>query len=147
MNKRLLADFTLILLIAVCIIGCSRKSSQSTADDEKESQKKLQEHLLKPKEEKIVLLALKYKLDRDKIEAVVRTYLTNHDTMFLILQVDRPSEVPKTESIPETIAYLEREYGIPSDVLASIIIDYQMWDFIDFARDFARDRDRSKEME
>jgi len=123
---------------AILLAGCSGQPPQSQTRDAAASQKELEELLLRPREEKVQLLALKYKIPPEKINAVVRTYLTNHDYMYLMLQrgnsAENNSQPLRSKSIQETIAHLEREQGIPSDTLASVIIDYQIWDYVDYAR-------------
>lgn len=121
-----------VLPLAAFLIGCSQEEPKepSTSNDE-EVRKAIEEFYMKPKEEMFALLAIKYNLPSNKIDAVMHTYLSNHDRMYMMIQNDGPFRMDnssfETKPITETIKILEREYGIPSDILASMIIDYKIW--------------------
>lgn len=135
--------------LAIFLSGCSGKTPPAPQIDAQRQQEQIEELILKPRIEKVQLLALKYKLSTNQVEAIIHSYLKNHDPLFHLLQasgsLSRSNQPARMSSVPETIAYLEREHGIPSDVLASIIIDYQVWEYADQFRDTEREVARESE--
>ena len=105
----------------------------------------LEQLILNPKSTKIELLSLKYSVPVEAIRLVAQTYLYNHDELLVMMikggSIARPENVPILfNSIPETIEHLSQELHIPNSILASIIIDYETWEYYEQLKDNNRDR-------
>lgn len=127
-----IAGITLVLIT----IGCeSKKSREERKLKEQVRFAQFQEQLLKPGENKTILLALKYKIEPERVEDIVTSYLSVHEPMYRLLKQafqgsgeESDSMISSNdETIIQTINKLSKRHNIPPDILASIIVDYQMW--------------------
>lgn len=132
MKKIILLFLPTFLFVIGCFSNSATPAQNSKSGENEKALKELREAFLKPKKEKLELLAIKYKINPEKIEVVIRTYLTKHDNWGkLFEQSENNNSDSQNNSIIETIKVLEKEENIPSDILASIIIDFQMWNTLE----------------
>ena len=126
--------FCLISLVLIGSIFLSACDTEKRKADEKELQEKLTNLLNSdPDEEKVTLLAIKYKTDPQVVCNIVDSYLTSHEFVSLKEIFDKDNKLEKDTNkstkptIIETIHNLSVKHQIAEDVLVSIIIDYQIW--------------------
>jgi hypothetical protein len=117
-------------------LGCSKTSDKAEQIVSPEESKKLISELIsKPREEMVALLAIKYRLDPAIINNIVRTYLSSHDQLYRLLNLDNspPNNANKSVTVFETIQQLNKEHNIEPSILAAIVIDYKIWSAVDAA--------------
>ena len=128
--------FCLISLVLIGSIFLSACDTEKRKADEKELQEKLTNLLNSdPDEEKVTLLAIKYKTDPQVVSNIVDSYLSSHDFMHNVLKemfdndnkLEKDTNKSTKPTIIETIHNLSVKHKIAEDVLVSIIIDYQIW--------------------
>jgi|ETNmetMinimDraft_35_1059890.scaffolds.fasta_scaffold148795_1 hypothetical protein len=128
--------FCLISLVLIGSIFLSACDTEKRKADEKELQEKLTNLLNSdPDEEKVTLLAIKYKTDPQVVSNIVDSYLSSHDFMHNVLKemfdndnkLEKDTNKSTKPTIIETIHNLSVKHQIAEDVLVSIIIDYQIW--------------------
>lgn len=129
-----LKSIVIVFLVFILCLSCQNKSDQQKNQQLKEIYELLGESP-KPDSEKVVLLSIKYNIEKTKVENVLDKYLSRHDPWYLstkeILLGDRKTqenEYPqKNKNFQETIYELSIKYDIPQEKLASLIIDYKIW--------------------
>ena len=132
MNKRHYI-YVILIISSLFLIGCdTQKDAEKRKAEAKETQEQLA-NFFKPDEEKLTLLAIKYKTDPQIVSNIVDSYLTSHEFVSLKEIFDKDNKLEKDTNkstkptIIETIHNLSVKHQIAEDVLVSIIIDYQIW--------------------
>ena len=137
MNKRHYI-YVILIISSLFLIGCdTQKDAEKRKAEAKETQEQLA-NFFKPDEEKLTLLAIKYKTDPQIVSNIVDSYLSSHDFMHNILKemfdnndndnkLEKDTNKSTKPTIIETIHNLSVKHKIAEDVLVSIIIDYQIW--------------------
>ena len=134
--KKIILNFIVCIALILIALGCESKESKEKRELEQQAfSEAFQELLLKPDENKINLLALKYKNKPEKIEDIITSYQSVHDHLsifekhFLQDSAEKNENLAssKDETVIQTINKLSKRYDIPTDIIASIIIDFQMW--------------------
>ena len=121
-----------IMIHLVFQIGCDFSGSKEKKDQEKKSF--VEDLFLKPSERKIQLLAIKYQVSQEGIQYIIQDYLSSHDFFYKLMKknMDKDNIKDKTSgsgepTIVETVSMLSEKLGISEHIIASIIIDYEMW--------------------
>lgn len=124
---------TLLLLCYFIAQGCSPQVQEDTrAERRAQSQEQMRQMFLRPSEDKVSVIAIKYGAPEESITTIVSTYLSNHDRMYQTMKrtVDSTGESALSArdiSIVETIRLLSQQTGMEEREIASIIVDYQSW--------------------
>ncbi len=124
--------FILILVLILCV-DCQKKIDQEKEDLMKQIYKSMGESP-NPDAEKVILLSFKYNLEEKIIEKVLDEYLSKYDEWYISIKeaLEGKSSTKKKnktkDNIQNTITELSSKYDISKDILASLIIDYIIWD-------------------
>jgi hypothetical protein len=114
-------------VVAVTVlVGCeSQQDKETRLAEQKEEEANTKEWYLEMfYREPAILLALKYKVDENKVFSL----LTDEDLVYgkgISDSLDVLEGKHSTENLKERIKAYSEQYGIPTDVIASIFIDYQ----------------------
>ncbi len=121
-----------IMIPLVFQIGCDFSGSKEKKAQEKKSF--VEDVFLKPSERKIQLLAIKYQVPLEGIQYIIQDYLSSHDFIYKLMKkdVDKDNIKDKTtgfveRTVVETVSMLSEKLGISEHIIASIIIDYEIW--------------------
>lgn len=124
--------FIFILLLILCV-SCQKKIDQEQEDLMKYIYESMGESP-NPDAEKVILLSFKYNLEEKIIEKVLDEYLSKYDEWYISVKevlegISSAKKENKTkDNIQNTITELSSKYDISKDILASLIIDYIIWD-------------------
>ena len=136
----LIGFFCLVYLCFACHKNENKSENQKKSG---ELASKMLEHLAKPDQEIVALLALKYNKPLDIVENVVDIYLT--DTDFVYKQTKsafQKKDVKETQKVNEinfellaldksayadTVARISSQFSLEPVIVASILIDYKVW--------------------
>ena len=124
--------FIFILLLILCV-SCQKKIDQEKEDLIKQIYESMGESP-NPDAEKVILLSFKYNLEEKIIEKVLDEYLSKYDEWYISVKeaLEGKSSAKKKnktkDNIQNTITELSLKYDISKDILASLIIDYIIWD-------------------
>ena len=114
-------------------VGCDNlKSKEEAAARAQKNREVVENFFLKPSERKIQLLGIKYEVPPEKIQIIIEEYLSSHDIIYKLMKADVSKAVgkkvdSKQPTIVETVSLLSDHIAIPKTVIASIIIDYEIW--------------------
>lgn len=130
---------TLLFLCVLCFIlfGCGCKTDEQKAAKLEKSNQFFEDFMSHPHKEKVVLLSLKYDIEKTKLESVLDEYLSNHDIFYDLMkdvyskggkqQNKNKGDLEVNLNFEETIEGLSNKYNIPKNKLSNIIIDYRIW--------------------
>ena len=88
--------------------------------------------MFKPEPEKVILLSMKYNIEKKKVEDVLSEYLPysfhrSTESIFSRIYGKKiTSSISEDKNYQEILNELSIKYDIPKDKLASMIIDYKM---------------------
>ena len=121
-----------IMIFLISQIGCNFSTSKKEKNQKKETL--VEDFFLKPREHKIQLLAIKYQVPPEGIQYIIQDYLSSHDIIYKVMKkkIDKNNtENNATDfekrTVVETVSMLSKKIGISEDIIASIIIDYEIW--------------------
>lgn len=127
------------MLIFLCIIGFLLLGCDNKIDREELDTARLEKYYLKKVErsgEIIALLSAKYKIEGVKVKEVLAKYLIAHGyyyTEYLKTRAGKDKTENKVQDgifldLEDALIRLTNKYKIPKYKLASLIIDYRIWD-------------------
>jgi len=117
----------MLCISGILFVSCGRKAEKGeTASDVD----KIFENVFKPDAEKVVLLSIKYNIEAIIVENLLEKYSSTPDYKIDVDKILKDLQKPNIEKIPEyykKIIELSNNFGIPKEILASLIIDYEIW--------------------
>ena len=127
----------IVLSVLVCLfLGCSEKPKKQDKTPPNEASPELKEMLLESEmesnENKFTLLSIKYGIDQPTTRSIFSDYfLERWDLLFRGMDPkDKPQHKKTLSTGPDVnwIKALSTKYSIPENKLASMIIDFEIWD-------------------
>jgi hypothetical protein len=129
-----------IIFFAIIGAGCdNQKNSPENKEMAKEFTNKLKELISKPNQEAIALLSVKYGNDANIVEKIIDQYLMETDFFYRMMQ--KPKDTQRSKKDFETVygildksAYIElinhlsTKFSVEPSKVASILLDYKLWD-------------------
>ena len=123
MNKTLPLLAIILLLFSITIfVGCEKQQakverlSKEKTEEIKERKEYLEQFYRRPS----VLLALKYKVEEEKVFNILIK-----EENFLYNDIENIEDFLFGKGLKERIERYSEEYNIPTDIIASILMDYE----------------------
>ena len=113
------------MLFSVLIFnGCeSRQASEARLVEEKaEEIKNQKDYLERFYRREAILLALKYRVDEEKVFKIL---VEEEDILYKDIDIEKLEDFIYGENLKKRIKYYSDKYNIPTDIIASILIDYE----------------------
>lgn len=138
-----------LIFFAIIGAGCdSQKNSPENKEMTKQFTQKFKELISKPNQEAIALLAIKFGSDANIVEKIVDQYLSETDFMYRMMKKPKDEQRSKNDleiasglldkaAYKELVNHLSAEFSVEPSKVASIILDYKLWDI---AKDAAESR-------
>ena len=123
-------SFFMLSVLAICCLGCVKKAEKEKAD--KSSYDALMADIRKPDVEKVALLSIKYSIEANKLEKLLEAYEGNPfsgklDLDDLMKEWERPY-LERINDYIEKIIKISNDFGLPKEIVAKIIIEYNVWE-------------------
>ena len=145
--KKLISLLTLVMLVSGCGTNSNGvKSGEMSKEELDQATERMVEMLVKPDEEQVSLLSLKYSIDETKTSGILTEYALKSKSSYkralkgLITDDAEKAKYSlsndKELTIKELIDNLSSKYGVPVDKIASLINDYQLWKKVDSMEEF-----------
>lgn len=120
------------MIFLISQIGCNFSTSKNEKDQKNDTL--VEDFFLKPSEHKIQLLAIKYQVHPEGIQYIIQDYLSSHDIIYKLMKKktaknnteDNATDLKK-RTVVETVSMLSKKIGVSESIIASIIIDYEIW--------------------
>jgi len=127
MNKIGYVFFIMFCIFGILFLCCGRDIEKQKVDFDAD---KLMEDVWKPDRNKVALLSLKYNIELLEVDKLLGKYLGRTGSppdLEDILKVMQKPRLEKMKKIHERVIELSNDFGIQKEILASLIIDYQIW--------------------
>ncbi len=122
--KRLFYGFLILLAIFALFKGCENKHSKTKQMPKEETERKVKEFLEDFYRREAAILSLKYKVDEEKVFNIL---VAENDIMYTKSDKESWDFLNNySKNTRQRIESYSAEYNIPTDIIASILIDYDL---------------------